>query len=108
MRDFSGNTTRAYVDVKLKQVPAYQVNTGRDQASKVTTGAKSAFVDQAQKNAQSAQQGSTVNNQANNNGNVKPGNNSGATVPKNTKPATGSQPKGYQGDVGFGETKIEG
>jgi hypothetical protein len=41
MRDTAGKTTRAYVDVSLMQVPAYQVNTGRDQASKVTAGVKS-------------------------------------------------------------------
>jgi hypothetical protein len=41
MRDLTGNATRAYVDVSLMQVPAYQVNTGRDQASAVTAGVKS-------------------------------------------------------------------
>lgn len=38
MRDTTGNSTRAYVDLSLMQVPAYQVNSGRDQASKVTAG----------------------------------------------------------------------
>jgi hypothetical protein len=38
MRDLTGNSTRAYVDVSLMQVPAYQVNSGRDQASTVTAG----------------------------------------------------------------------
>jgi hypothetical protein len=38
MRDLTGNTTRAYVDVSLMQVPEYQVNSGRDQASTVTAG----------------------------------------------------------------------
>ena len=33
MRDLQGNATRAYVDLSLTQVPAYQVNSGRDQAS---------------------------------------------------------------------------
>jgi hypothetical protein len=46
MRDTAGKTTRAYVDVSLMQVPAYQVNTGRDQASKVTAGVKSALISQ--------------------------------------------------------------
>lgn len=36
MRDLQGNATRAYVDVSLMQVPAYQVNSGRDQASQAT------------------------------------------------------------------------
>lgn len=38
MRDLKGNSTRAYVDISLMQVPAYQVNTGRDQASQTTAG----------------------------------------------------------------------
>ena len=38
MRDLKGNSTRAYVDISLMQVPAYQVNSGRDQASQVTAG----------------------------------------------------------------------
>jgi hypothetical protein len=38
MRDLKGNSTRAYVDISLMQVPAYQVGTGRDQASQVTAG----------------------------------------------------------------------
>jgi hypothetical protein len=46
MRDTAGKTTRAYVDVSLMQVPAYQVNTGRDQASAVTAGVKSALISQ--------------------------------------------------------------
>jgi hypothetical protein len=46
MRDTTGKSTRAYVDISLMQVPAYQVNTGRDQASAVTAGAKSILPDQ--------------------------------------------------------------
>lgn len=38
MRDLKGNATRAYVDISFMQVPAYQVNTGRDQASATTAG----------------------------------------------------------------------
>ena len=38
LRDLKGNTTRATVDVSFTQVPAYQVNTGRDSASKTTGG----------------------------------------------------------------------
>jgi hypothetical protein len=33
MRDLAGNTTRAMVDITFTQVPAYQVDGGRDQAS---------------------------------------------------------------------------
>jgi len=40
MRDLDGNATRATVDISFKQVPAYQVDSGRDQASKSLTGAK--------------------------------------------------------------------
>jgi hypothetical protein len=41
LRDLSGNTTRATVDVSFTQVPAYQVNTGRDQATAITAGRES-------------------------------------------------------------------
>jgi hypothetical protein len=45
MRDIQGNSTRAYVDISLMQVPAYQVNSGRDQASAVVAGVKSILPD---------------------------------------------------------------
>lgn len=41
MRDLDGNATRATVDVSLVQVPAYQVDSGRDLASKSLAGAAS-------------------------------------------------------------------
>ena len=41
MRDIQGNATRAYVDISLMQVPAYQVNSGRDQASAAVAGSQS-------------------------------------------------------------------
>jgi hypothetical protein len=44
MRDIQGNSTRAYVDVSLMQVPAYQVNSGRDQASEAVTGTTSSIL----------------------------------------------------------------
>jgi hypothetical protein len=40
MRDLTGNATRARIDINLMQVPEYQVNSGRDQASQVTAGGK--------------------------------------------------------------------
>lgn len=40
MRDLTGYATRARVDISLIQVPEYQVNSGRDQASQVTAGGK--------------------------------------------------------------------
>jgi hypothetical protein len=41
IRDFTGRATRAVVDVSLMQVPAYQVESGIDQATKSVTGATS-------------------------------------------------------------------
>jgi hypothetical protein len=41
MRDIKGNATRAYVDISLMEVPEYQVNSGRDQASKVAASVTS-------------------------------------------------------------------
>lgn len=41
MRDLNGNATRATVDVSFTQVPAYQVGSGRDLASKALAGASS-------------------------------------------------------------------
>jgi len=38
MRDLTGNAVRARVDINLMQVPDYQVNSGRDQASQTTSG----------------------------------------------------------------------
>lgn len=52
MRDITGNATRAYVDISLMEVPEYQVNSGRDQASSTTAGVKSALLsNQAARNA---------------------------------------------------------
>ena len=41
MRDLRGFATRAFVDIDLQQVPDYQVNSGRDLASKATLGGPS-------------------------------------------------------------------
>lgn len=41
LRDLSGKTTRAMVDVSFTQVPDYQVDDGRDLASKSVAGGKS-------------------------------------------------------------------
>jgi hypothetical protein len=40
LRELKGNATRAYVDIDLMEVPAYQVNSGRDLASKPAAAAK--------------------------------------------------------------------
>lgn len=87
MRDLAGQTTRAYVDISLTQVPKYQVFDGRDQASQVTTAARSAFVDQSQINVLKATQGASAKKQAEQG--VKP-KTSGAGVP--TSSATANTP----------------
>ena len=46
MRDLSGNATRVNVDVSFTQVPQYQVDSGRDQASQAVSGSKAAFPEQ--------------------------------------------------------------
>jgi hypothetical protein len=81
MRDLKGNTTRAYVDVSLMQVPAYQVNSGRDQASEVSTGAEAALISQAQARAAGRGQGSSAAGAAAGNQGVG-----------RTKPASGPTP----------------
>jgi hypothetical protein len=46
MRDLKGDATRAFVDVSFMEVPAYQVNSGRDLASQPAAAAKAmAFPD---------------------------------------------------------------
>jgi hypothetical protein len=89
MRDLRGDTTRAKVDISLMQVPEYQVNSGRDQASAVTTGARSGLASAVGKTGTTAAQGATVKTQAGQNG-AKGG---GPGVPTNTKAATGGGQK---------------
>ena len=48
MRDLQGKSTRAMVDISFTEVPEYQVNSGRDIASKTTGGAKSTLASQSQ------------------------------------------------------------
>jgi hypothetical protein len=57
MRDLKGNSTRAYVDISLMQVPAYQVNSGRDQASQVTAGGVALTPEQKAQQAAAAKTG---------------------------------------------------
>ena len=78
MRDFSGYSTRAFVDVTFTQVPPYQVNSGVDQANSPVTGAKAVFPDLPK-----ATDGSLGAGQS--------GSTSGTNVPK---PALASQPIG--------------
>ena len=60
MRDIQGNSTRAYVDISLMQVPAYQVNTGRDQASETTAAAGSVLQADAKAAAAAGTTGATA------------------------------------------------
>jgi hypothetical protein len=95
MRDLKGNATRAYVDISLTQVPAYQVNSGRDQASATTAGAKSGLLAKVKEQAgTTATSGATSNatssatSAANQGvGTTKPKNGAGTpTSPKTQKP----------------------
>ena len=101
MRDLTGNTTRAYVDVSLMQVPEYQVNSGRDQASTVTAGGdvKPAVTGpNGQANAAGGGAGGVAGTPAN-----------GGSTSAAAKPAAGpgvgnSQPAGPTGFQGAGGT----
>jgi hypothetical protein len=85
MRDLQGYTTRATVDITLIQVPQYQVNSGRDQASKGTAGVASRFISQAdQNNINAGRNGPAQQAQR-----QTQGKGSGPTVPKNAAAATG-------------------
>jgi len=97
LRDLKGNTTRATVDVSFTQVPAYQVNTGRDSASKTTGGGISKL---AQSQTQAAQKGQ-VNSQIDKN---LPGKTTGAGGPTSTGTGGQSKPAGFTGS-GLGEFK---
>ena len=95
MRDLSGNTTRAFVDISLMQVPKYQVNSGRDQASAVTAGATSGLLSAAQVRAtQQASATQATNAQVDKN---IPGNQSGPKAP-------GAKPTGNQGGRGSNDS----
>jgi hypothetical protein len=64
MRDLRGDATRAYVDVSFMEVPAYQVNSGRDLASKTAAAAKALALPDP-KQTRAAQQESAKNAAAN-------------------------------------------
>jgi hypothetical protein len=101
LRDLKGNTTRATVDVSFTQVPAYQVNTGRDSASQ-TTGGKNSKQLQNQANTSAAQRGQ-VANQTNKN---LPGKTAGAGAPTPTGNGGQRPAAGFQGG-GLGEFKFQ-
>jgi hypothetical protein len=60
MRDLKGDSTRAYVDISLMEVPAYQVNSGRDLASQPAAAAKALALPDP-KATRAAQQAATQN-----------------------------------------------
>lgn len=87
MRDLKGNTTRAYVDISLMEVPEYQVNSGRDQASQVAASATSVLAGRsgvagATGNSASVAAANTAGNQGI--GTTKPPAGSQSATPKNT------------------------
>ena len=66
LRDLKGDTTRAIVDVSFMQVPAYQVNTGRDQATATTAGQTSKLLPREAQKSPAAAAASQVDGQRNN------------------------------------------
>ena len=87
LRDLKGDTTRAIVDVSFMQVPAYQVNTGRDQATATTAGRTSKLLPrEAQKSPAGAAAGQ-VDGQKN------------KLNPSNTKAAGGPTTNGAGGQA---------
>jgi hypothetical protein len=84
MRDLKGNSTRAYVDVSFMQVPAYQVNSGRDQASQVTAGGVALTPEQKAQAAAAAKNGTNGATAA-----AAAGNQANQGVGSQAKPAAG-------------------
>ena len=90
LRDLKGNTTRATVDVSFTQVPAYQVNTGRDSASKTTGGG----ISKLKQNQTQAAQNTQVAGQTDKN---LQGKTAGATGPTPTGTGGRTKPAGFTG-----------
>jgi hypothetical protein len=93
MRDLKGDATRALVDISLMEVPEYQVNSGRDQASKVAASATSVLGSRTGVSAGAAAQKSVDKN-------VTPGNSSGPNAPTSatsTKPVANTVGRGLGG-----------
>ena len=102
LRDLKGNTTRATVDVSFTQVPAYQVNTGRDSASK-TTGGGNSKLQQNQTNSKGAQNTQVANQTKQNTTGKTAG--APAPTPKGTGGQTQTKPAGFTGS-GLDEFKF--
>jgi hypothetical protein len=101
MRDLKGNTTRAFVDISLMQVPKYQVNTGRDQASATAAGAKSSvLISQAEfRSQQTAAQAAAAQVDGAKN-NVNATNRAGAQAPSSQSSKPNVSPYGGRGGLG--------
>jgi len=91
LRDLKGNTTRATVDVSFTQVPAYQVNTGRDSASQTTSGKNSKQL-QNQANTPAGQAAAQKNQVAAQTNAGTAGKTAGAGAPT---PAATPKPQGF-------------
>ena len=98
LRDLKGDTTRAIVDVSFMQVPAYQVNTGRDQATAATAGQTSKLLPREAPKPSPNPPGTTATNTANNqvDRNVKPSNRAATNAPSTE--GTGGQTKSANPD----------
>ena len=83
MRDMSGNATRANVDIKLQEVPAYQVNSGIDVTAQAIQGAADEknleALDQNRKDNDKNKQDAKVNKENGNQNSSTSGNTSGGT-----------------------------
>ena len=89
MRDMSGNATRANVDIKLQEVPAYQVNSGIDVTAQAIQGAadgkNAESLEQNRKDNDKNNQDSKVNKENNNkNNNTNGGGGGGDADPADT------------------------
>lgn len=93
MRDIKGYATRAYVDISLMQVPAYQVNSGRDQASTVTAGGN------VRVNPVAPGGNSQANNAGKNGAGVAGSNKNGGSTSPGAKPASGASAGGNAAPV---------
>jgi hypothetical protein len=90
MRDLTGNATRATVDVSLMEVPEYQVNSGRDLASKTASAAKAALIDPKATRAQlqtAAQTAATTQANQRVGTPAKPASKAGAPISPAVKPS---------------------
>ncbi len=105
LRDLKGNTTRATVDVSFIQVPAYQVNTGRDQATAATAGMASKLLPrEAPKTAAGATTTTTTTAAAATNQKLNTANRAGAQSAQTN--GSGGQPDAFTTSARGGRQKV--